>query len=81
MNYKDKHPGYDLIVASIGGGIQSTTMACLLDSGVIGPMPDIGLYADTGWDTPNVEETIHWLQRTVKNFPIEIVSCGPLSQR
>lgn len=68
-----KVPDKPLIAASIGGGIQSTTMTLMCDKGLITPMPDVGFYSDTGWDPPHVEETIKFLQRTVKNFPIEIL--------
>ena len=62
-----------LRVCSIGVGVNSTVMALMCDVGVITPMPDIGLYADTGWDTPNVYQTVEWLKETIKNFPIEDV--------
>ena len=66
-------PKQPLVVCSIGGGKQSTVMALLADQGIITPMPDIGLYADTGWDPPHVMENIQWLQGEIKNFPLEIV--------
>ncbi len=34
---------------SLGAGVQSTTLALLAVEGVL-PMPDVAIFADTGWE-------------------------------
>jgi hypothetical protein len=39
-----------LPVLSLGASVQSTTPALLAAHGVIGPMPDCAIFADTAWE-------------------------------
>jgi hypothetical protein len=38
-----------LRVLSLGAGVQSTTLALMAAHGIIDPMPDCTVFADTGW--------------------------------
>jgi len=62
---------------SLGAGVQSTTMAVMASHGVIGPMPDCAIFADTGWETRAVYDHLEWLTSgNVLPFPVHIVSAG-----
>ncbi|WLF97788.1 hypothetical protein Q5698_08510 [Brucella intermedia] len=52
--------GARLRVGSLGGGIQSTTLALMAEHGEIGPKPDYWLYAPVG-DAQATREHIRWL--------------------
>lgn len=39
-----------LRVLSLGAGVQSTTLVLMAAHGVVGPMPDCAIFADTGWE-------------------------------
>ncbi|MEO3434477.1 hypothetical protein [Inquilinus sp. CAU 1745] len=43
-------PTIGLRVLSLGAGVQSTTLALMAAHGEIEPMPDCGIFADTGWE-------------------------------
>lgn len=59
-----------LRVLSLGGGIQSTTLALLAAHGEIGPMPDLAIYAPVG-DAEATREHIRWLASgNVLPFPV-----------
>ena len=56
---------------SLGGGIQSTTLALMAAHGEIGPMPDVALYSPVG-DAEATREHIRWLgSGNVLPFPVE----------
>lgn len=62
--------GAKLRVLSLGGGIQSTTLALLVAHGEIGPMPDYAIYAPVG-DAEATREHIRWLASgNVLPFPV-----------
>lgn len=62
---------------SLGAGVQSTTMALMAAHGVIGPMPDCAIFADTGWEPRAVYDHLEWLTSgNVLPFPVHIVSAG-----
>jgi hypothetical protein len=50
-----------LRVISLGGGVQSTTMALMAVHGEVGPMPDCAVFADTGWEPQAVYRHLDWL--------------------
>lgn len=58
-------------VLSLGGGVQSTVMALLAARGDFDP-PEIGIFADTGWEPAAVYETIGWLMKEVTSYPIVV---------
>ncbi|WP_341369184.1 hypothetical protein [Yoonia sp. BS5-3] len=91
MTYQFKHdtwPGVsepvknaDLRVLSLGAGVQSTTLALMAAHGEIGPMPDVAIFADTGWEPSSVMEHLSWLSgANVLPFPITTVKAMDLRQ-
>ena len=59
---------------SLGAGVQSTTMALMAARGELTPMPDIAIFADTGWEPAAVYDHLDWLRSgEVLPFPVEIV--------
>jgi hypothetical protein len=68
-----------LTVLSLGAGVQSTTMALMAAHGLITPMPDCAIFADTQWEPKAVYEHLRWLMSpNVLPFPVHIVSAGDL---
>ncbi len=70
-----------LRVLSLGAGVQSTAMALLAAHGEITPMPDVALFADTGWEPAGVMEHLRWISSgNVLPFPVKIVSSGNIRE-
>jgi len=70
-----------LCVLSLGAGVQSTTLALMAAHGVIGPMPDCAVFADTGWEPAAVYDHLSWLTSSnVLPFPVHIVSAGNIRE-
>lgn len=70
-----------LTVISLGAGRQSTAMAMMAAHGVITPMPDAAVFADTGDEPAWVYETVKWLQgANVLPFPVVVTGKGNLSR-
>ena len=44
----------ELTVISLGGGVQSSVIALMATEGLIKPMPDYAIFADTGWEPQGV---------------------------
>lgn len=64
----------DLRVLSLGAGVQSTTLALMAAHGLIGPMPDCAIFADTGWEPQPVYDHLDWLSSgNVLPFPVHRV--------
>lgn len=64
-------PDASLRVLSFGAGVQSTTLALLAANGLITPMPDVAIFADTGWEPKAVYDHLEWLEQHVAlPFPI-----------
>lgn len=64
-----------LRVISLGAGVQSTAVALMAAHGEITPMPDCGIFADTGWEPPAVYSHLEWLKGQLP-FPVYTVSAG-----
>jgi hypothetical protein len=64
-----------LVVISLGAGVQSTTMALMAAHGEIEPMPDCAIFADTGWEPAAVYRHLDWLTGVLP-FPVHVVSAG-----
>ncbi len=60
---------------SLGGGTQSTVLALLADQEVLGPKPDIAIFADTDWEPEAVYQNITWL-RDKLSYPVVTVTNG-----
>jgi hypothetical protein len=68
-----------LTVLSLGAGVQSTCLALMAAKGLITPMPDCAIFADTGWEPERVYKHLAWLQ-TMLPFPVHIVSRGNIRE-
>ena len=68
----------DLRILSLGAGVQSTTLALMIELGEI-PMVDCGIFADTQSEPKLVYEHLDWLEKTV-SFPIHRVTKGNLGK-
>lgn len=62
----------ELTVLSLGAGVQSSVMALMAAEGLIKPMPDYAIFADTGWEPRGVYEHLEWLE-TQLPFPVHRV--------
>lgn len=90
MTYAYKHPIWpgvsepvenaDLRVLSLGAGVQSTTLALMAAHGEIGPMPDVAIFADTGWEPKPVLEHLRWLS-SGNVLPFDIITVQAMDLR
>ena len=71
----------NLTALSLGGGVQSTVLALLLDRSLLPdyPKPDLAIFADTQWEPRAVYENINWL-KTELSYPVIIATAGDLRQ-
>ena len=56
-------------ILSLGAGVQSSTLALMAAAGEITPMPDIAIFADTGWESAVVYKWLAFLE-SVLPFPV-----------
>ena len=68
----------DLRVLSLGAGVQSTTLALMIEHGEL-PMVDCAIFSDTMTEPKKVYEHLDWLKSKI-SYPIHIVSKGNLRQ-
>lgn len=61
--------GAELVVISLGAGLQSSALALMAARREIGPMPHAAIFADTGWEPRRVYQHLDWLE-TQLPFPI-----------
>ena len=66
-----------MIILSLGAGVQSTTVILLSEKGLL-PKIDHAIFADTGWEPPDVYEHLAWLRDEVKTIPIHEVKNGSI---
>lgn len=64
-------------VISLGAGVQSSTVALMAAAGLIAPMPDCAIFADTGAEPKHVYAQLDYLRGKLP-FPIHVVSGGNL---
>ena len=61
---------------NLGAGVQSTVLALMADRGEYDlPRPDVAIFADTGWEPPDVYEHLEWL-KTELSYKVITVSAG-----
>ncbi len=65
---RDTEP--ELTIISLGAGVQSSVMALMAAHGLIRPLPDYAVFADTGWEPDGVYEHLNWLEA---ELPFEVV--------
>jgi hypothetical protein len=73
-------PGRPLRVLSLGAGVQSTTMLLMGLRGEFGELPDVAIFADTGWEPASVYAHLDWLEAEVTPFPIQRVGKGNIRE-
>ena len=64
-------------VLSLGAGVQSSTMALMASRGLLEPMPEMAIFADTQREPLSVYAWLDWLDNNLK-FPIVRVTKGDL---
>lgn len=69
----------ELEVINFGAGVQSSVLCLLAAKGITKPMPDFAIFADTGWEPPEVMEWLKAIQPLLP-FPVHVVSRGNLRQ-
>lgn len=63
-------------VLSLGAGVQSSAMALMADRGLYNlPKPDLAIFADTGWEPPEVYDHLEWLKGQL-SYEVVTVSAG-----
>lgn len=67
-----------LVTLSLGAGVQSSTLALMAAHGLVDPMPDCAIFADTGWEPEAVYDHLAWLSYGRLPFPIYVVKQGDL---
>ena len=68
----------DLRILSLGAGVQSTTLALMIEKGEV-PMVDCGIFADTMGEPKIVYEHLDWLEQQL-SFPVHRVFYRNLRQ-
>lgn len=68
----------DLRVLSLGAGVQSTTLALMIEHGEL-PIVDCAIFSDTMSEPKKVYEHLDWLKSKI-SYPLHIVSKGNLRQ-
>lgn len=67
-------------IISLGAGVQSSGLALMAAQGLITPMPDCAIFADTQDEPPSVYVWLDWLEKQLP-FPVYRVTTGRLSER
>ena len=69
-----------LKVLSLGAGVQSSALALMADQGLYDlPKPDLAIFADTGWEPPEVYQHLEWLKKQL-SYEVVTVSAGDIRQ-
>ena len=66
---------------SLGVGVQSTTLLLAAAEGVVGPVPDVAIFADTGDEPREVYDHLRRVMAMGLPIPIEIVSAGSIRKQ
>ena len=65
---------------NLGAGVQSTVLALMADRGEYGlTRPDVAIFADTGWEPPEVYKHLEWLKSEL-SFDVVTVSAGNIRE-
>lgn len=73
-------PETDFNFLSLGAGVQSSVLALMAAKGLITPMPDAAIFADTEAEPKVVYEWLSWLEKQLP-FPVYRVSNGSLEDK
>lgn len=69
----------NLRVLSLGAGVQSSTLALMIEKGEI-PMVDAAIFADVKGEPKAVYEWLEYLKKEIKSYPIYVVTWRDLKQ-
>lgn len=78
LSFFDPPPATKWNVLSLGAGVQSSALALMASKGVIGPMPDFAIFADTQAEPESVYKWLDWLEPQLA-FPVIRVTKGNLT--
>lgn len=71
----------DLTVLSLGAGVQSTALLLMAVHGEFDRLPDVAIFADTGWEPKGVYAHLDWLEAEFGDtVPIRRVSAGSIRE-
>ena len=70
----------DLRVISYGGGTQSSVLMLLAARGIVTPMPDIAVWADTGNEPQAVHEMVAWMADQVPFALVTVSALRPIDR-
>lgn len=65
-------------VLSLGAGVQSSAMLLMALEGRFGDVPDLAIFADTGWESNATRDWLERLRHMVRPFPIVTVAEGDI---
>jgi hypothetical protein len=68
-----------LRILSLGAGVQSSTLALMIEHGEI-PMVDAAIFADVKGEPKKVYEWLEYLKTKVTSYPIHVVTYRDLKQ-
>lgn len=66
-------------VLSLGAGVQSSTLALMAAKGIVTPMPDFAVFADTQAEPKHVYTWLEWLREQLP-YPVHVVTKGNLRE-
>lgn len=69
----------NLRVLSLGAGVQSSTLALMIEKGEI-PMVDAAIFADVKGEPSAVYKWLNYLKKEIKSYPIYVVTWRDLKQ-
>ena len=70
---------FDIVELSLGAGVQSSVLGLMLTKGLLQPMPDVAIFADTQWEPKAVYEHLDWLEKQLV-FPVVRVTNGSIRE-
>ena len=68
----------DLRILSLGAGVQSSTLALMIEKGEV-PMVDAAIFADTKGEPKAVYDWLNWLEKKL-SYPVYRVTWRDLKQ-
>lgn len=78
QSFFDPPPQTRYNVINLGAGVQSSAMALMAAKGLIGPMPDFAVFADTQAEPKAIYHWLDWLEKQLP-FPVYRVTAGNLT--
>lgn len=81
MSFRDPtfYKQYPNHILSLGAGVQSSALALMAAKGIVKPMPDFAIFADTQSEPASVYTWLDWLEKQLP-FPVIRVTNGNLEE-